>query len=161
MHFVVKWLIMKNPTQPNPNKKPNKQQGNEPKKTSLSSYIIGAILLFFALSFVYSLFTGNDTSDTKNVSLSEVARSITAGEVKDIVVTGNSLEVTKQDDTKVEAKKESETSLSETLSSLGVPAEKIATVNIEVKSESGIGYVILNILQSCFQCLSSLSLSGF
>ena len=146
MHFVVKWLIMKNPTQPNPNKKPNKQQGNEPKKTSLSSYIIGAILLFFALSFVYSLFTGNDTSDTKNVSLSEVARSITAGEVKDIVVTGNSLEVTKQDDTKVEAKKESETSLSETLSSLGVPAEKIATVNIEVKSESGIGYVILNIL---------------
>lgn len=141
---------MKSPNQPNQNPTPskkqgNKQQGNEPKKTSFSSYIFGAIFLFLALSFLYSLFTGTNT-DTKTVSLTEVARTITAGEVKQIVVAGNTLEITKKDDTTFEAKKETEASLSETLSSLGVPADKMAGVDIQIKNESGIGYVLLNLL---------------
>jgi cell division protease FtsH len=133
---------MKLPNQTNPDKKP---KGGEPKKTSISSYITGAILLFLALAFVYSLFSGTGSSETKTVSLTEVARTITAGEVKQIVVAGNTLEILKKDDTKFEAKKESEASLSETLASLGVPADKMAGVDIEVKNESGFWYVLLNL----------------
>ncbi|MBP7832058.1 MAG: ATP-dependent zinc metalloprotease FtsH [Candidatus Pacebacteria bacterium] len=129
---------MKSTNKPNPEKK-------EPKKSSFSNYIFGAIFLFLALSFLYSLVSGNGNAETKTVSLSEVARTINAGEVKQIVVSGDTLEIVKKDETKLEAKKESEASLSETLSSLGVPADKIAGVDIEVKSESGLGYVLLNI----------------
>ncbi|HRH31429.1 MAG TPA: AAA family ATPase, partial [Candidatus Paceibacterota bacterium] len=129
---------MKSTNKPNPEKK-------EPKKSSFSNYIFGAIFLFLALSFLYSLVNGNGNAETKTVSLTEVARTINAGEVKQIVVSGNTLEIVKKDETKLEAKKESEASLSETLSSLGVPADKLAGVDIEIKSESGIGYVLLNI----------------
>lgn len=144
LNFMVKWLIMKNPTQPNPNKKPGKQQGGDEKKISITSYIFGAIFIFLALSFVYSLFTGDNT-DKKTVSLSEVARTITAGEVKQITVSGNDLTVVKKDDTTVQAKKEQEASLSETLASLGVPSDKMSGIDIEIKSQSGLGYVLLNI----------------
>ncbi|MEN9582538.1 MAG: cell division protein FtsH, cell division protease FtsH [Candidatus Parcubacteria bacterium] len=133
------------PNQKNPNKKAPKGDPNKEKKTSFSSYIFGAILLFLALTFVYSLVSG-DSAEKKVVSLTEVARSITAGEVKQIVVEGSTLKITKKDETTLEAKKETEASLSETLASLGIPADKLAGVDIEVKNESGIGYFLLNIL---------------
>ncbi len=132
---------MKNPVQPNPGKK---TKNTEPKK-SFSNYIFGAILLFLAITFLYSLISGDGT-EKKVSSLSDVAHSVSVGEVKSILVSGNDLTVTKTDDTILNAKKESEASLSETFASLGVPADKVAAVNIEIKSESGLGYFLLNIL---------------
>ncbi len=136
---------MKLPNQNQPGKNTPGGQPKKPKKSSFSGYIFGAIFLFLALSFIYSLVTGGN-SESKVISLTEVARTITDGEVKQIVVAGNTLEITKKDDTVLEAKKETEASLSETLSSLGVPAEKIAGVDIQIKNESGVGYFLLNIL---------------
>ncbi len=139
---------MKLPNKMKPNNKPQGEQSKntkQPKKTSYSSYIFGAIFLFLALTFVYSLVTGGST-ETKTISLSEVARTISAGEVKQIIVAGNNLEIIKKDDIKLEAKKETEASLSETLASLGVTTEKMAGVDIQIKNESGFAYVLLNIL---------------
>lgn len=136
---------MKTPNQSADNKNLNKKPKKSPEKASFSSYIFGAIFLFLALTFLYSIFTG-ENKESKTISLTEVARIINAEEVKQIVVSGNDLEITKNDETILEAKKESEASFSETLSSLGVPAEKIATVNIEIKNQTGVGYFLLNIL---------------
>jgi cell division protease FtsH len=119
--------------------------GPKGKKPSFSGYISGAVFIFLALSLIYSFFAGTAT-DIKSVTISDVARSVTAGEIKKIEVDGNTLNIEKTDGTKEIAKKEADAALSETFSRLGVPAEKIATIDITVKEASGIGYFLLNIL---------------
>jgi cell division protease FtsH len=96
------------------------------------------------LIFVTALFTY--ISDTRKVpdelSITEVANQVKAGEIKEIVVRGAVLEVTYKDETRnsAEAKREVDASISESLTNLGITTEQLAGVNIEVKRETGFMY---------------------
>lgn len=114
-------------------------------KPKVSRSIAFAVLIFVLIAAVYILISGS-VQDKKTLSLSELATGVTAGQVKDITVDGDSLTVTMMDDSVATAKKEVEASLSETLKNYGVPAEKVAATNITVKSQSGAGYWIMNLL---------------
>ena len=120
---------------------------NKPKVPRLGFFqqIIVAIIIFAALSGVYSLIAGG-SAKPEEVSLSQVAQLVNGGTVKDITVKGDTLDITMADGTLKVSKKEAETGLSETLKNYGVTAESLAKTTITIKSESGFGYWLITIL---------------
>ncbi|MBP6884593.1 MAG: ATP-dependent zinc metalloprotease FtsH [Candidatus Pacebacteria bacterium] len=104
-----------------------------------------AVLIFMLISAAYILISGK-TTEKKDISLSELAKSVSSGNVKSIEVSGAKLKVLLKDDSIVNAKKEVEASLSETLKNYGVPSEKISSTEITVVTESGVSYWLFNIL---------------
>ncbi len=120
---------------------------NRPSKisTQFASQLALGILVLFILVSVYSLFA--DTSvKPRELPISELARSISAGEVGAITVSGNDLEITLTSGELVESKKESEAALSELLRNYGVSAEALSTVAVEVVEQSGWAYWLASLL---------------
>jgi cell division protease FtsH len=117
-----------------------------PPKRSLSSYIFTTILLFALITALYSGISGMGSSKKETVALSEVARLVSAGEVKSIVVSDQDLTVTKADDTIVKSKKEPDASLVETLDAYGVKSDQLSNIDISVASQGGFLYFLINIL---------------
>ena len=125
----------------NPKKKPQ-----QPKKVpNIANQILIAVFIFVSITIIYSLIA-KTPDDTKQLTISDVAQGVIGGQIKKIEVVGQDISVTFRDDTKGTAKKETESSLSETLFNYGVTKEQLAGSPIEVKDESGFGYWILNIL---------------
>lgn len=130
------------------NKDNKENKDKEPNKTSLSkilSNILGAVLIFAFISMAYSIVAGR-TKPVTQVPISEVASGIEASQVKKIIVEGDKLNVEYSDGTAKESKKEAESSLSQTLSNYGVTSAKLASVQIDIKSDRGFGFWLLNIL---------------
>lgn len=103
------------------------------------------VFLFLMLSGVMILYSSPEQRST-DVSLSELVTAINNGEVKEIVVTGNVLEIVKQDNTKQKASKEPESSLTETLANYGIDKERFKAVSVTVKEDTGFGYWTLALL---------------
>ncbi len=111
----------------------------------IGSQIVIAIFIFISITIIYSLLA--KTPETiKDLTISDVAKSVTEGTIKKIEVIGQEIDVTFKDDTLGKAKKEIESSLSETLYNYGVTPAQLAETPIEVKDQGGFGYWLLNIL---------------
>ncbi len=123
-------------------KNPNKKGKKSPR---LWVQILNALFIFAMIVALYSLISPSSKKE-KNISLSEVASLVSAGEVDKIEVRGDSLTIFKEDGTTVKSKKEPEASLSDTLANYGVKGESLSTAQIDIVSDTGIGYWILNIL---------------
>lgn len=121
-------------------KKPTKKDG--PK---FGGSISGAILIFIIITALYLALSGS-TKTVESIPVSDLAKSVEAGEVKKIVVEGEQLIITYIDDTEKKSKKEAEASLSETLSNYGVGKEALNATRIEIKNETGFGYWLGNIM---------------
>src|SRR3989344_1571651 len=102
----------------------------------ISKNIIVAFLILMLLAGAYSVLQENLRSQDE-LSLSELVKKINAGEVGSIVVRGDELEVTLKNDAVFLAKKEAESSLSETLANYSVSKEALGQVSVEVKNPSG------------------------
>ncbi len=107
--------------------------------------IASSILIFMLITALYLAFS-DKSKPTANIPISELASSVSKGEVKSILVEGSKLTITLNNDEVKKSKKELESSLSETLSNYGVSKESLEKVSLEVKDESGFGYWLLNIL---------------
>ena len=125
---------------PEINKKPN-----QPKIPSILNQIIIAVFIFISITLIYTL-VSNKTDDIKKMTISDVAKDVISGSIDKIVVSGSDVNVTFKDKTKGIAKKEVESSLSSTLYNYGVTPEQLSNTPIEIKTESGFWYTILNIL---------------
>lgn len=136
---------------PNPkNKKPKKGKRGRPKKkvatgTQFLNNIVSTVLIFAVLLTLYSFLSGN-FEDPEEMTLSELASGITSGEIVAITVEGEELKITLADESERVSKKETESSLSETLGNYGVTPEALSSVAIEIKNPSGFGYWALNLL---------------
>lgn len=97
------------------------------------------LLVFVMLAFSY---ISEQKVEPEQFSISEVVTQVKAGEVKGIVVRGSELEIEYNDETRVAgvAKRETDASVSESLINLGVSAEELAKVTIDVQRETGFGY---------------------
>ncbi len=95
-----------------------------------------ASILFLIVAAIFS-FTLDDNRDAEQVALSRVAEQINASEVDKIEVTDNELLVILKDGSRKIATKEPESSLSDSLVNLGVNADALRGLNIEVKGPSG------------------------
>lgn len=122
----------------------NKKQPT-PKAPRIMNQIMIAILIFISITIAYTL-VSKDKEEVKSLTISDVAKSVTEGSVTKIVVSGGDIEVSLKDGTKGKAKKEVESSLSETLFNYGVTPAEISATPIEIKNESGFVYWLLNIL---------------
>lgn len=115
-------------------------------KRPLSSYLFTTVLIFVGISILYSAVTRVGTSKPAEVSITEVARMVSAGEVTAISIDGGDLSITKTDETVLTSKKEPDAALTETLISYGVDATKLAAVDISIASQSSAGFFFLSIL---------------
>ncbi|MSU44726.1 ATP-dependent zinc metalloprotease FtsH [Candidatus Nomurabacteria bacterium] len=89
----------------------------------------------------------SDTAPTvPEIPISDLAKSVGVGEVKKILVEGEKLTITYQNDEIKKSKKEVGSALSQTLFNYGVTSIALAKTEIEIKDESGFMYVLLNLL---------------
>ena len=107
--------------------------------------LIIAIIIFLALAGLFALYD-SPLEKTPEVSLSILASQINEGKVEKIEVSGEKLSVNLADGGVEESRKESESSLSESLTNYGVSPEKLSSIDINYVEESGIGYWLSNIL---------------
>lgn len=122
------------------NKKPN-----QPKIPNIANQIIIAVFIFISITLIYTLIA-KKPEDIKQMTISDVAKSVISGTVEKIVVSGGDVNITFKDQTKGTAKKELESSLSQTFYNYGVTPAQLDATPIEIKTESGFWYTILNLL---------------
>ena len=103
--------------------------------------MLSTILLLIFVTVAFSYLTDSNVKPTE-LSISEVVSQVKNGEVKGIIVRGSKLEISYNDETKVagEAKRETDASVSESLTNLGVSSEQLAKVKIDVQRETGFSY---------------------
>ena len=134
--------------QVNKSKRPNQK---EVRGTFLNN-AVGTLLIFIAIISIYTYMEGDKVKIAK-ISISELVTDINAGKVESISVTDDDLTIVYTDKVEKESKKEVQSSLTETLSNLGVEKEKIAAVKIDNNVDSGVSYWLLNILPFLFPVL--------
>ncbi len=122
-----------------PPHKPEPPKGKWPIFEEFSSHLLTALVVFLVLIGLYSAFMEQGQAPVQ-ISVSELAGAIHAGQVKAIVIEGEQLSVTYADKTEKKSKKEAESSLSETLVNYGILPADLAKVKIEVKNPSGFMY---------------------
>ncbi len=103
--------------------------------------VLSTIVVLMLLLAAYSYIEENKT-ETDEKSISEVAVAVKNHEVKEIIVRGSELEVSYNDETRNDSvtKKETDAPVTDTLTNLGVTAEDLATVKIDVQNETGFAY---------------------
>ena len=119
-----------------------------PRKMFLNN-VFGTILIFVALILLYTyMVVGGTTPAT--ISISELATDIGSGKVSTVSVSGDDLTITYADKTQKNSKKEVQSSLSDTLSNLGVSKDALGKVKIVNKEDSGFVYWLGVILPFLF-----------
>ncbi len=103
--------------------------------------MLSTVLLLVLVMMAFSYLTESKVQP-EELSISQVVTQVQAGEVKEIVVRGSVLEINYNDETRVrgEAKRETDASVSESLSNFGVTTEQLAAIEIDVQRETGFAY---------------------
>ncbi len=102
-------------------------------------------IVFLIIAAIFSSFaTQGDKAET--VGLETLISQINSGQVSDIVVVGNKINVTLKDGKKEMAQKEAVDSFSTLLNNFKVDPSKMVGVSISVKDESGLDYWLANII---------------
>ena len=108
----------------------------EKNKNKLVQQLITGILVFVLLMVLLS-----DTGKkTEMISISELAEKIKKTEIKDIKIELGDLKITTKKGKKLNAKKELESSLSESLINFGVKPEELKNIKIEVGNPTSFSY---------------------
>ena len=123
-----------------PKKKASKRNKKMQQNSLWNILTVGVLsLMMFTLLYGY----GTDKKNTEDTTLTKVAEAIHAGDVKELVVRGDTVEVHHRDTARPVgiAKKEGyATPITETLVNLGVTAEELRAIALEVKDETGAAY---------------------
>ncbi len=102
-------------------------------------------LMVLALLAVLYAYFWNSESEPELIPLTTVATDVRLGSIETITISGDELAIQYRDGTKKKSKKETDASLSESLSRYGLTGEELGTVAIEVQSESGFKYWFFNL----------------
>jgi cell division protease FtsH len=131
---------------PNPTEKPKKNANvPAPQGPNLWVQLAAAFVIFLVLSAGYALVKQYVTTQSEVVPISQIADDITAGKIASIVVEGDTVTATYEDKTIKTSHKESESSLTDTLSRYAIPPERLSAVSITVQDESGFRYWFLTL----------------
>jgi cell division protease FtsH len=114
------------------------------KKPTTSGVKIAKNFLIVILTFILVVAIFSSLYSTqpapKQVNLSDLANDINNQQVKNITVSGNTVDATLNDNSRIETQKEVETSLSDTLKNYGVDPKTLSSIPLNVQSESGWQY---------------------
>jgi len=103
--------------------------------------MLSTVLLLILVTALFSYLTETSVPP-EELTVTDVAGQVKAGEVDTIIVRGASLEVSYKDDTRNSglAKREVDASVTDSLSNLGVSPEQLSGITIDVQRETGFGY---------------------
>lgn len=127
-------------------RKGNGKNGNGKKspwrflKPGFWNALIIAVLFFLLITGAYSQYTSQTAVPVEAISLSVLARDINAGMVNSIVIQGDKIVADYKDKTVKNVQKEPDSSVTDTLSRLGVSATKLASTTLSVAMPSGFYY---------------------
>lgn len=106
---------------------------------NLSKNIFWAVLTFLTIAALFSLIYTGEKQPTA-LSLDQLTVKINQGEILNIIVSGNDLNINLKNGEKMVSKKETEAGLSETLKNYGVDPLALQKVKLEIKEESGMRF---------------------
>ena len=111
--------------------------------------IVVVVLLALTAAYSYSV---SHAVKQEELSISNVAESVKKGEVKTIIVRGDTLEINYTDETKTKgtARKERDAAITDSLSKLGVTGEQISKVSIDVQDETGFRFWLVTLAPFIF-----------
>src|SRR3989344_2714702 len=115
-------------------------------KSILRYVTIVFFILIAAASLVVLL--GTPLGQDHTISLSELVSKVNNGEVKEIDIQDNNLNIVLQNNDNLKAKKEPGISAFETLVNLGANKDKMSSIKLEVKSDNSATTIISTILQA-------------
>ena len=103
--------------------------------------MLTTVLLLVFVTSVFSYLTEKQVKP-EQLALTDVVSRVKAGEVKQIIVRGDELEIGYNDETRTKgrAKREVDASITESLTNLGATADDLAKVKIDVQRETGFLY---------------------
>ena len=104
---------------------------------NLIKNFLAIFLIFLVVASIFTLFS-QPFEEVKELSFTQLVSDINQGNIKEITVSGNNLEVVYRDDTRAKSIKETESALSQSLTDYGADKNKLQTVNINIKEESGL-----------------------
>jgi len=94
------------------------------------------LLIFLLISAVFTLFF-NPFEEGEEISLTQLVDDINQDKVKKVTVAGSEIDILYNNDSTAKTRKETESSLTESLINFGVNQEKIKGIQIETKPEGG------------------------
>jgi len=112
---------------------------------NLAKNFLFILLIFFAISGLFALLS-QPFEKSSQISLTQTIQDINQNKIKQITVSGNNLQIVYQDDSKAESIKESDSSLSQSLTNLGVSKDSLDKVVITNKEPSSISNWLTPIL---------------
>ncbi len=115
------------------------------KKGNFSGSIAGTILIFILITAAY-LAVSDNGKVIPEIPISDLAKSVSAGDVKNIIVESDKLTITYQNSDVKTAKKEVGSALSQTLFNYGVTPVALSKTEIQIKDESGFMFLFFNFL---------------
>jgi len=104
-----------------------------------------ALGALFLIAFIFAYFS-SALEKPQTIALSDLVSKINNGEVSKIVVRNDDLDVTLKDDSRVLAKKEIESSLTETLKNYGVDSGKLKAIDVEIEQNVGLNFWVGTLL---------------
>ncbi len=105
--------------------------------------MITTILIILTIVLLYSYVVDNQ-KDQQEIAISQLAQDVKSQKVESVIVRGEDIEAKYLDsETIFISKKESATSISDTLTNYGVTPEQLANVTIDIKDQTGLGYWLL------------------
>jgi cell division protease FtsH len=97
-------------------------------------------VIFIVIIGVFGAIEASRTAKTETVGINNLIGQLNAGEVAEVLIKGDELDVTLKDGKKEIVIKEAAESFPELAKNLGVSPEKLASVKIEVQGESGVAF---------------------
>jgi cell division protease FtsH len=107
--------------------------------------ILIAFIVFLVIASIFAMYK-TPITEPEEVPLSDLAAKINEEKVKRIEVEEDDLKIILLDDEEKKSRKETESSLTETLANYDVQPDKLAKVEIKVVEKSGLSYWIGNLL---------------
>ena len=145
----------------NEGKKDKKEKGVGAGGPNFWGSVLTTILIFLILSSLYSFIVESRGKD-ETLPLSQVITDIKSGAITEIVVKGDELTLTYKDQTETKnSKKESGLSISETFKNYNVPADKLASIKVDVKNPTGFGFWFLTLAPFVLPILFIIFFSNF
>ncbi len=130
----------------NKNEEERKKGKDKKPETKFLGSLASAVLIFMLITALYLIISGSKSKEVVDIPVSELAKNVSGGEVKSILVEGEKLTITYKNDEVKTSKKETEASLSQTLYNYGVDKEALVQTEIKIKDESGFMVFLMNVL---------------
>ena len=112
---------------------------------NITKYILITFVLLLALSGIAALLN-MAVKDAQETSLSQLVQKINSGQVKEIIVRNDKLDIKLTDGVKEKSKKEPGIGIVQVLKDLGVDPEKLSGTEIAIKEESGVAAFFFSFL---------------